>query len=107
METIQDLVNAIKRREQDELIEKLREHGEFVDEGYEYHFECDYPIIAAYNNDEPCDFVVTAVRVDKYGILTILGHDKNDNNSCEIYVENIFAGHLSYVTSEIFYKSVL
>ena len=82
--------------------ETLRQYGESVDDGYEWHFEGECPIIAAYDYDEPCDVVILAVRVDKDGKLTIIGDEKNDRgNEHEIDVDEIFAGHLSFVTSEI------
>ena len=100
--SIYDSVQEVKHREQEELAETLRQYGESVDDGYEWHFEGECPIIAAYDYDEPCDVVILAVRVDKDGKLTIIGDEKNDRgNEHEIDVDEIFAGHLEFVTSEI------
>ena len=100
--SIYDSVQEVKCREQEELAAALRLHGEKVDEGYEWHFEGECPIIAAYDYDEPCDVVILAVRVNKDGKLTIIGDEKNDRgNEHEIEIDEIFAGHLEFVTSEI------
>ena len=100
--SIYDSVQEVKHREQEELAETLRQYGESVDDGYEWHFEGECPIIAAYDYDEPCDVVILAVRVDKDGKLTIIGDEKNDRgNEHEIDVDEIFAGHLEFITSEI------
>lgn len=63
--TIYDSVQEVKNREQEELATALRLHGEKVDDGYEWHFEGECPIVAAYDYDEPCDVVILAVRMDK------------------------------------------
>ena len=98
-------VNAIvknHRIEQDELAEKLRLRGDKVDDGFEWHFEGECPIVAAYDYDEPCDVVILSVRVDKDGYFTIIGDEKNDRgNEHEIDVDEIFAGHLDFIISEI------
>lgn len=100
--SIYDSVQEVKHREQEELAEALRQHGEKVDEGYEWHFEGECPIVAAYDYDEPCDVVVLSVRVDKNGTLTIIGDEKNDRgNEHEICANDIFAGHMDFITSEI------
>ena len=100
--SIYESVQEIKHREQEELKEALRLHGDKVDDGYEWHFEGECPIVAAYDYDEPCDVVIIAVRVNKDGKLTIIGDEKNDRgNEHEIEIEEIFAGHLEFVTSEI------
>ena len=51
-------VEELKGREQEELAEALKIYGEKVDDGFEYHFEGECPIVAAYSYDEPCDVVV-------------------------------------------------
>ena len=62
--------------------------------------EC--PIVAAYDYDEPCDVVILSVRVNKDGALTIIGDEKNDRgNEHEIEADDIFAGHMDFITSEI------
>ena len=101
-DSIYDSVQEVKRMEQEELTAALRLHGEKVDDGYEWHFESECPIIAAYDYDEPCDVVILAVKVNKNGKLTIIGDEKNDRgNEHEIEADEIFAGHLGFVTSEI------
>ena len=100
--SIYDSVKEIKHREQEELAKALRLHGEKVDDGYEWHFEGECPIVAAYDYDEPCDVVILAVKVDNDGYFTIIGDEKNDRgNEHEIEVDEIFAGNLEYVTSAI------
>ena len=100
--SIYDSVQEVKHREQEELAEKLRLRGEKVDDGYEWHFEGECPIVAAYDYDETCDVVILSVRVDKDGYFTIIGDEKNDRgNEHEIDIDEIFAGHLDFIISEI------
>ena len=100
--SIYESVQEVKHREQEELAEALRLRGTKVDDGYEWHFEGECPIVAAYDYDEPCDVVILSVRVDKDGYFTIIGDEKNDRgNEHEIEVDEIFAGHLDYIISEI------
>ena len=100
--SIYNSVQEVKHREQEELAEKLRLRGEKVDDGYEWHFEGECPIVAAYDYDEPCDVVILSVRVDKDGYFTIIGDEKNDRgNEHEIDIDEIFAGHLDFIISEI------
>ena len=61
--SVYDNVKEVKHREQVELANKLRLFGENVDDGYEWHFEGEWPIVAAYDYDEPCDVVILSVRV--------------------------------------------
>ena len=100
--SIHESVQEVKHREQVELSNALRLRGKQVDDGYEWHFEGECPIVAAYDYDEPCDLVILSARVNRYGKLTIIGDEKNDRgNEHEIDVDEIFAGHLEFVTSEI------
>lgn len=100
--SIYDSVQEIKHREQEKLAAALRLHGDKVDDDYEWHFKGECPIVAAYDYDEPCDVVILSVRVDKDGYFTIIGDEKNDRgNEHEIDVDEIFAGHLDFVTAEI------
>ena len=100
--SIYDSVQEVKHREQEELAAALKLHGEKVDDGYEWHFEGECPIVAAYDYDEPCDVVILSVRVDNDGYFTIIGDEKNDRgNEHEIDVDEIFAGHLDFIISEI------
>ena len=102
--SIYDSVQEVKHREQEELAESLRLRGDKVDDGYEWHFEGECPIVAAYDYDEPCDVVILFVRVNKEGGLTIIGDEKNDRgNEHEIEADDIFAGHMDFITSEIGY----
>ena len=80
----------------------LRLRGEKVDDGYEWHFEGECPIVAAYDYDEPCDVVILSVRVDKDGYFTIIGDEKNDRgNEHEIDIDEIFAGHIDFIISKV------
>ena len=100
--SIYDSVQEVKHREQEALAEALRLRGDKVGDGYEWHFEGECPIVAAYDYDEPCDVVILSVRVDKDGDLTIIGDEKNDRgNEHEIDVDEIFAGHIDFIISEI------
>ena len=100
--SIHESVQEVKHREQVELSNALRLHGKQVDDGYEWHFEGECPIVAAYDYDEPCDVVILSVRVDKDGYFTIIGDEKNDRgNEHEIDVDEIFAGHLDFLIPEI------
>lgn len=100
--SIYDSVQEVKHREQEELVTALQLHGEKADEGYEWHFEGDCPIVAAYDYDEPCDVVILAVRMDKDGDITFIGDEKNDRgNEHEIKADDIFAGHIDFIISEI------
>ena len=107
--SIYDSVQEVKHREQEELVSAIRQYGEKVADGYEWHFEGDCPIVAAYDYDEPCDVVILAVRViilavrvNNDGRITIIGDEKNDRgNEHEIDADDIFAGHIDFITSEI------
>jgi hypothetical protein len=107
METnIYEKIQEIKKIEQNELIQALKLHGDNVDEGFEIHFEHDNPIIASYGSEDPYDAVIMAVRVDKNDTITILAEDKNyRGESHDLYVDDIFAGQLSYVTDEIYHQN--
>lgn len=100
--SVHESVQEVKHREQVELSNALRLHGKQVDNGYEWHFEGECPIVAAYDYDEPCDVVILSVRVNRYGKLTIIGDEKNDRgNEHEIEADDIFAGQMDFITSEI------
>ena len=100
--SIHESVQEVKHREQVELSNALRFHGKQVDDGYEWHFEGECPIVAAYDYDEPCDVVILSVRVNRYGKLTIIGDEKNDRgNEHEIKADDIFAGQMDYLKSYI------
>ena len=100
--SIYESVQEIKHREQEELAAALRLHGNKVDDGYEWYFEGECPIVAAYDYDEPCDVVILSVKIDKDGDLTIMGDEKNDRgNTHEIYADDIVAGHMDFITTEV------
>lgn len=100
--SIYESIQEIKWREQKELIKQLRQKGNKVDENYEYSFEGEHPIIAAYYCDEPCDVIVNSVKVNKDNNLRLIVKEKNNPfDERELAPEDVFAGHLSFVTSEI------
>ena len=100
--SIYESVQEVKNREQEELRQALSLYDDKVDGGYEYHFEDECPIIAVYDWDEPCDVVILATKVEGDGDVTLIGDKKNDRgNEHEIDVDEVFAGHLDFVTSSI------
>ena len=103
--TVYEAVKQIKAREQQELIDVLRQYGTPTSTGCEYRFEDESPIVASYINDEPCDLVVLAVWFDG-NTLSIYGMEKNCGFSPRFHDPNeVFAGHLDCVTSEIIYRA--
>ena len=62
--SIYDSVQEVKHREQEELAEKLRLRGEKVDDGYEWHFEGECPIVAAYDYVMWLSFLSELTRTD-------------------------------------------
>lgn len=100
--SVYDSVEAIKQREQEELRATLRKCGEKADGGYEYHFEDDFLAVAAYYCDEPCDVIIIAARLDKYGNLIFIAEDKNDRSyQLQLRADDLFAGQLDFITSQI------
>ena len=100
--SIYDSVQEIKKREQEELANTLRLYGKKIGDSYEWHFDGECPIVPAYDHFEPCDMVILSVRMDKDGSITFIGDEKNDRcNEHEIDVDDIFAGHINFITSEI------
>ena len=100
--SVYDSVQEVKRREQKELVEKLHRYGKHEEDYFEWHFERECPIVAAYDYEEPCDVVILSVRVNRYGKLTIIGDEKNDRgNEHKIEADDIFAGQMSFISSEI------
>lgn len=92
----------LKIREQEELKASICKYGEHIDGGYEVHFEGEQPIIGGYLFDEPCDIVITAVRVNDKGYLSVLGEDKEcRGEQHNIVLDDIIGGHLDFVTSKI------
>lgn len=89
--SIYDSVQEVKYREQKELVSAVHQYGEKIDDGYEWHFEGDCPIVAAYDYDNPCDVVILAVRASNDGRITIIGDEKNDRgNEYEIDADDIY-----------------
>lgn len=115
MKTISQLVKEIKEREQKELIAKVKEcySNEYVehhtasrygDLHYEYNFGRTSPCIAAYLCDDPCDVVVVNVDVcPKSNLVKLEVYEKGDELETTYWItaDDVFAGHLEYVTSEI------
>lgn len=104
MKTIEELVEEVKSREKEELIDAVRKYGKAVKEGHMVEFgEDSRPVIAGYIGDDPCDIVIKSVLVTTNGHVYLEGFDKN-NIFCQykdIEPIDIFAGHLEYVTSSI------
>jgi hypothetical protein len=102
MKTISDCVRDIKKREQAELTEAVRKYGNRTGLGYVYEFASDCPIVAAYSYDEPCDVVVLMVKVTDEGSISFRVDEKiNRYNEHEIEADDVFAGQLDYITSNI------
>ena len=102
MKTINQMLDEVRSRERAELRDAILSKGSPIKEGWEYLFEGEYPIIAAYCGDEPCDVVILSVRMDKKCNLTIVGDEKLDRgNEFELDIDNIFPGQLDFVTSNI------
>jgi hypothetical protein len=46
--------------------------------------------------------VILSVKIDKDGDLAIMGDEKNDRgNTHEIYADDIVAGHMDFITTEV------
>jgi hypothetical protein len=104
MRTINELVEEVKSREKQELIDAVYKHGEAVDDGFEVRFEGDdKPVVAGYVGEEPCDVVVAAVLVTHSGYVYLEGCDKNNvfSRYKDIEASDIFAGHLDFITQSI------
>lgn len=101
-QTINEQLQAVKHREQEELKAALRKYGKEVDGGFEVHFEEEKPMVAGYLFDDPRDILIDAARVDADGNLLLLGRDKEVlETQHEIVVSDIFGGHLEYITEYI------
>lgn len=100
MRKISELVEEIKSREKSELIDALVNYGKKTKEGFKAYFDEDTnPIIAGYIGDDPCDIVIKSVLVTPKGNVVMTGLEKNDPyDEWEVTPDEIFAGHLSYVT---------
>ena len=83
------------------LIEALKLHGNKIKNGYEYHFN-EQPIIAVSGEETPYDAVINSVNVED-GVITLIAEDKEyRGDEHEIDVDNVFAGHLEFVTDAIY-----
>lgn len=101
--SVYEMVQDVKHVEQKDLIQALKLHGDKVDDGFEILFEGERPIIAVSGEESPYDAVITAVRVDSNDDITLLGYDKTYcDESHDIYVDDVFAGHLEFVTDSIY-----
>lgn len=85
----------IKQVEYETLIKRMQDLG--VD-SVEFEEE-ERPIIAAYLADNPGDFVVHEVQL-YHSTITLIGHDKECwvDDIIEITSDDVFPGHLEYVT---------
>ena len=101
--TIEHLVKLVQRKEQEALKRAIKYSGDAVKGGYVYKFAKDeQPIVAAYVMDEPCDVVITKVRLSKQYNLLIEGEVKNDRGyTYNIEPSDIFAGQMDFITSQI------
>ena len=101
--SIHHLVDECKRMEREKLIKAMRLHGTETDKGLEYSFKEEArPIIPAYDGDFVCDVVIYSVILDKHGFLSLMGNEKDVfDTPHEISADDVFAGHLSYVTDVV------
>ena len=100
--SVYDSVQEIKRRERKELIQAVRQYGKQVEDGVEYRFDGECPIVAAYDYEEPADVVILTVKVDKDDNLIIMGDEKNDRGNVQsIEADDIFAGQVDFITQSI------
>ena len=102
--TVYQAVQMIKSREQKELKDVLEKYGKATKKGYEFPFENESPMIAAYSKDEPCDIVVLRVTLEDNKLL-LYASEKDGYNPRNYPVDEVFAGHLDYVTSDIVYRT--
>lgn len=102
--SIYNSVEEIKKREQNELVERMRLYGTKTEGGYKYEFdEENYPIIASYCWDEPTDAEIHGVVLEnEYNTISLIGREKCTGEELhDIDANEVFAGHLDYVTCEI------
>jgi hypothetical protein len=98
--TIYEAIQQIKLREQEELKDAVRKYGKSTSTGYEYRFEDDSPVVAAYSKDEPCDIVILSVML-KDDVLSLYASEKDFYNPRQYPADEVFAGYLDYVTSDL------
>ena len=101
---IDNKVAALKEEEQHLLKQALLTYGK--EEGgqriYKFSDE-NAPIVAGYIFDDPCDIIIKQVAIDEDGNnLEIIGVDKEvRNQNLVINPDDIFAGHIDFITDEI------
>ena len=100
--SVYNLLLWVKRIEREELIKAIKKYGNKVEDGFEIEFDNDKPIIAVYHNYMPIDAIITSVKVDKDGYVTLLGQDIDGWDESIISAEDVFAGQLEFVTDKIY-----
>ena len=101
---IYNKVQAIKKEEQDVLKQTLLNYGKEEGDQRIYRFSDDTaPIVAGYLFDDPCDIIIKKVTIDENGNnLKIIGEDKEARGQEFVVNPNdIFAGHIDFITDEI------
>lgn len=101
---IYNKVQSIKKEEQDVLRQTLLNYGKKEEGQRIYRFSNDTaPIVAGYLFDNPCDIVIKKVAVDEDGSnLEIIGEDKEVRGQEHVInPDDIFAGHIDFITDEI------
>lgn len=100
--SIYESVQEVKNREQKELVKAVCTYGEKVDDGYDYNFKDECPIVAAYDGDEPCDVIVLHAKVSNDDTLSLI-IDLKDNrgNEHELNPDEVFAGHIEFITAAV------
>ena len=102
MGKIYDIIQILKRMEQEDLAASVILHGKKVNDEYEYNFEGECPVVAAYFCGVPSDVVVLSVKAKVNGNITVVGDDMNDRgNEQKVFVDDIFAGQIEHIVSEI------
>lgn len=97
-----NIVQDIKRKEQQELKEALKAHGgsySWWDEDKEDFIDEEYPIIAVNICGcfpGPIDLEVMKVCIEN-NYLTIIGQDREVSEIIEIDPYDVFTGHISYI----------
>lgn len=95
------IVKQVKRHEQAELAKALKAHGG------SFSFEnddVDNPIIAVNLDNyepEPQDVLVNSASLDEHGDIVLSCTGKLDGEKYNVDPNDVFAGHLEYVTSSI------
>ena len=87
--SIYDSVQEVKQREQKELAERLRLRGEKVDDGYEWHFEGECPIVAGlqeteYGYQSANEMASVAYDASEYGLGTLRIEQDKEFQPCKL-----------------------